>query len=178
MSDREDLIKEYVEAGMSYEKIGNILNLSKQRAHQIYSGYNTINPTNSSKLKKRFCEICKTKENLQIHYIDGNTKNNQGHNIATLCIKCHRDLESKLLAIGVRKRKVVGSSIKISKVARVKQQTKREKGLTKDKIVKVRVEDDLWEAIVEAEKKFKISKSEVIRRILISDLLQKENDDK
>jgi 5-methylcytosine-specific restriction endonuclease McrA len=35
------------------------------------------------------CEKCKTKNNLAIHHIDSNPKNNSPENLMTLCNSCH-----------------------------------------------------------------------------------------
>lgn len=37
--NRKDIIKKYRENGLVYEEIGKILNISKQRVHQILTGY-------------------------------------------------------------------------------------------------------------------------------------------
>lgn len=50
-------------------------------------------------LKKDHCEICGSKQNLDIHHIDGNWQNNNLDNLICLCRSCHmkteRNAESK-----------------------------------------------------------------------------------
>lgn len=41
------------------------------------------------KHKKDHCQECRATENLQIHHIDGNPKNNRLSNLMTLCGSCH-----------------------------------------------------------------------------------------
>ena len=39
--------------------------------------------------RKPECEICKTKENLHVHHIDGDHKHNVLENLTWVCAKCH-----------------------------------------------------------------------------------------
>lgn len=46
----------------------------------------------ASKYRKLNCENCESTENLQIHHIDNNIKNNDLSNLQTLCSTCHMKL--------------------------------------------------------------------------------------
>jgi hypothetical protein len=63
----------------------NAFNLWKYRCVKSYE-----------KVKKRTCELCFTKENLQLHHIDGDKRNNNSRNLQTLCENCHREIHRKL----------------------------------------------------------------------------------
>lgn len=39
--------------------------------------------------RKQECEICKTKENLHVHHIDGDHRHNVLENLTWVCAKCH-----------------------------------------------------------------------------------------
>ena len=41
---------------------------------------------------KECCAICGTTENLQVHHLDRNIKNNSEENLQTLCASCHMKL--------------------------------------------------------------------------------------
>jgi hypothetical protein len=40
--------------------------------------------------RKLFCEECTSKENLTVHHMDCNHKNNKKDNLQTLCLDCHK----------------------------------------------------------------------------------------
>lgn len=41
------------------------------------------------KQRKKYCESCGYKEQLQVHHLDGDIYNNAKKNLQTLCIYCH-----------------------------------------------------------------------------------------
>lgn len=41
---------------------------------------------------KEYCAICGTTQNLQVHHLDRNIKNNTEENLQTLCQSCHMKL--------------------------------------------------------------------------------------
>jgi len=42
------------------------------------------------------CQECKSKNELQIHHIDGNSLNNKINNFILLCVSCHRKAHVEL----------------------------------------------------------------------------------
>ncbi len=46
-------------------------------------------------MKKSFCEHCKTSENLCVHHIDRDWRNNSEENLQTLCSSCHTSLHHR-----------------------------------------------------------------------------------
>jgi hypothetical protein len=104
--DRIKQMKQLKEKGFSYGSISKLFNISRQRVHQLISGY--ISPDKQNKgLNKLFefiferdnkeCQICgrvfktiiKSKNNLLIHHIDKNWNNNNPNNLICLCNNCH-----------------------------------------------------------------------------------------
>ena len=45
------------------------------------------------------CIFCGKKENIEIHHIDKNRKNNNRKNLLKLCVRCHRLLHSRIYKI-------------------------------------------------------------------------------
>ena len=102
--------------GLSYGSIKDFINekynltLSRQRIHQISSGYRS--PSNDyvrramvEAIKERdkhtcqFGELCKGQivddNELVVHHLDFNDKNNDPSNLITLCRKCHSSFHSR-----------------------------------------------------------------------------------
>jgi|GEM_PF-1747917 len=48
-----------------------------------------------------FCEACGTKENLEVHHINGDIQENTKENTMTLCHPCHMKLHWKLRKRGI-----------------------------------------------------------------------------
>lgn len=89
------------EKGYTYSKIGKLFGLSRQRVHQILSGYDKLNGCDwYNKLKQsvldrdKSCQKCGSAENLVVHHIDGNDRNNSLGNLITLCHSCHGGLHA------------------------------------------------------------------------------------
>ena len=81
--DRTNLAKKYKQEGMTYAEIGELLNISRQRVHQLIAG----NPTKIKKsVDHSFCEKCGLKttrlEEHHLDYLSGST--------TFLCQKCHK----------------------------------------------------------------------------------------
>ena len=105
---RTEKMKRLRKEEMSYEKIGKLFNISRQRVHQIVSGY--ILPWKRKKNKNKYkkinkilqsirvrdknCRFCNGKYNLIVHHIDGNWKNMKLSNLILLCNLCHLKLHS------------------------------------------------------------------------------------
>lgn len=69
-----------------YLKVGNF--------NQTYSNaHTTARKINELILHKNICEICGSKNNLDIHHKDGNWQNNSLDNLMCLCRSCHTKLE-------------------------------------------------------------------------------------
>ena len=92
--------------GLSYGNIATVLGISRQRVHQIVSGYDRLLVGHNSygwyvKLKGFVferddykCQKCQTKERLVIHHLDGDDRNNNLSNLITLCPACHGGLHA------------------------------------------------------------------------------------
>lgn len=106
--ERIEQMNQLKEKGFSYGSIGELFSISRQRVHQLISGY--IAPSyrhhKNGKytyidliLKSIFvrddyiCQKCGGKGTL-IHHIDKNNFNNLTNNLICLCSDCHLDLHS------------------------------------------------------------------------------------
>lgn len=73
-----------------FTEIAKIAKVSKQRIHQIITGYKSLSSQIQGlglfKLGK--CQIC-NKKATETHHIDKNTHNNIPTNLLTLCKSCH-----------------------------------------------------------------------------------------
>lgn len=89
------------------EKMKNNTNYRKMFGEdnpQWKGGINNKNISNSysRKLAKNLksdikcCEKCSNKENLEVHHIDGNCKNNDINNLIKLCSECHKYYHLKI----------------------------------------------------------------------------------
>jgi len=91
--------------GLSYGSIGILFGISRQRIHQLISGYITTGKRKRSWKKNRLlnnvfdmvfkrdnqtCQICGKRGTL-IHHIDGDWKHNNFSNLICLCNNCHLD---------------------------------------------------------------------------------------
>lgn len=88
--------------GLSYQSIGLLYGVSRQRVHAIINNYIPISQQTRdikdifNKVKERDKMTCqwgekcnKTNNKLVIHHIDFNDENNKLENLLTLCNKCH-----------------------------------------------------------------------------------------
>jgi len=107
--DRIKQMKQLKKKGLSYQSISQVFGISRQRVHQLISGY--VSPSCIKKtgwkskiwLLKLFdaiferdnyvCQFCK-KKGILIHHIDKDNKNNNPNNLICLCNKCHLKLHS------------------------------------------------------------------------------------
>ena len=94
-------MKALKQLGFSYGNLANLFGISRQRVHQITSGYGKLLKANNyySKLRQEIlgrdsyrCQICGGVYNLLVHHIDNNDDNNQSANLLVLCNNCHLDL--------------------------------------------------------------------------------------
>lgn len=89
----------------TYKKIGILLGITKQRVHQIFRGYTSIDHRITAKLCDELggsCLVCGISDKLEIHHKDGNGKNNAFWNIRLLCKKHHTQEEMELRRLGLR----------------------------------------------------------------------------
>ena len=95
--DRKKQIKNMSSKGVTYREIGSLFGISFQRVHQIVKNYNRRSDFNIiwTKMRDGFkCLVCDSKNNLEVHHIDNNKRNDKPENLATLCRKCHYKIES------------------------------------------------------------------------------------
>ena len=110
--DRNQQLIALREKGFSYGGIARIFNISRQRVHQITSGYYAINQslqhkgirTNSQTFyltvvrkviferDNNACQRCGIRKHLLIHHLDNNDRNNNLTNLIVVCTPCHLDL--------------------------------------------------------------------------------------
>lgn len=71
-------------------------------SHNCYTQYrtkmkNTNNWRENTRKRDSYkCVLCDSYENIRVHHIDGNNKNNDDENLITLCESCHRRIHSGL----------------------------------------------------------------------------------
>lgn len=94
--------------GLSYGQIGKLWGISRQRVHQILSGYG--NNLQAMKEHRWYgtmrlivferdgykCTKCGADKNLLIHHIDGDDNRNYENNLVTLCRSCHVYIHKEL----------------------------------------------------------------------------------
>lgn len=95
--DRNNLIKQLREIDKkTYQEIGKIFNISRQRIQQIYKNYNIKYSKKKKKaiyyLYNNKCNNCNEINNLHIHHIDKNRSNNSLENLLLVCRNCHYKL--------------------------------------------------------------------------------------
>lgn len=64
-----------------------------------YNNKRKLNTVNYQVYNKGICEICGTKENLEVHHKDCDRTNNFPSNLITVCESCHQRIHSKNLNI-------------------------------------------------------------------------------
>ncbi|MCK5061786.1 hypothetical protein KAR28_04495 [Candidatus Parcubacteria bacterium] len=101
IKDRKNRMKNLIDKGMSYQRVGKIFNISRQRVFQIVketeknNNLEIQNLFKSVKKRDNFkCQLCdeKNKEKLIIHHIDECPSNNHIMNLVTVCKSCHRGI--------------------------------------------------------------------------------------
>jgi hypothetical protein len=99
-ADQIEQMRELRQAGCSYGSIGAVYGVSRQRIHQLVSGYGPIRGHSRYRLLRNMvlkrdeskCQQCGTTSNLIVHHLDGNNRNNDVANLVTLCNPCHLGL--------------------------------------------------------------------------------------
>jgi len=117
---RKQRMIELREKGLSYGNIAKMFGISRQRVHQITTGYQFILKCTQSKgsgckrpnnyitevrslVFKRDnnkCQMCANKDKLVIHHLDDNDLNNELNNLIVLCTNCHLDLHRPITKFG------------------------------------------------------------------------------
>ena len=103
-TDRNRRMTSLREKGFSYGAIGKVFNISRQRVHQLLSGYVKLQTGNNKFVgwyKKihqsvlwrdnHTCQKCGRRGEL-VHHLDSNDTHNNPTNLITLCRKCHLGL--------------------------------------------------------------------------------------
>ena len=77
----------------SYAQISRIMSVSRQRIHQILTGYHAglSRTKQGKKIIESDCKICYGRA-ASIHHIDRNPKNNRPQNLLSICNSCHYEL--------------------------------------------------------------------------------------
>lgn len=104
MNNKENMIR-LKQQGYSYAVIGVLYGITRQRVHQLISGYHRNNKGLKDKggwyrqIRNRIiqrdggrCQKCGATKNLVIHHLDGDDNNNAFPNLITLCNECHLTL--------------------------------------------------------------------------------------
>lgn len=96
-TERSRLTKEVivglVERGLTYQEIGALFLVSRQRVHQIFKGYISLDRAKVLRVFRRMgnrCTLCTSVRKLRVHYLDGNTANQDETNLTLLCEKCKK----------------------------------------------------------------------------------------
>ena len=84
--DREEAYNLYHNEGVGFTEIAKRLGVSRQRVHQVITGYTT---RKNYKVEKRECYICGIESRLDVHHINRDTHDNGEDNLKVLCAKCH-----------------------------------------------------------------------------------------
>ena len=91
--------------GLSYGSIANVFDISRQRVHQILSGYAKNNKSAQhrkgwyAELKALVferdgykCQRCDSTKTILVHHQNTNDGDNNLSNLVTLCRKCHQNI--------------------------------------------------------------------------------------
>ena len=99
MKLNKDKVIEMREIGLTYERIGQLFGISKQRVEQIHKKKSYL-PYYGPERKVVMirdgnkCAICDLTEKLVVHHID-KMEGNSLKNMITLCTQCHHRVHSK-----------------------------------------------------------------------------------
>ena len=104
MITRNNKIKQLYKKGLSYGSIAKLFGISRARIHQIVSSYTIPRSELSQSIFARDNLTCQWGKkcfnkpvpinNLIIHHINFNNKDNRQENLITLCRKCHGSFHS------------------------------------------------------------------------------------
>jgi 5-methylcytosine-specific restriction endonuclease McrA len=98
--NRNDEIKQLAAQGIRYAEISAKFNISRQRVHQIATGYKQIPRRfkNKAILLQKICTDCGLIKAEHIHHKDENPSNNSDSNLIPLCKECHYKAHGKISA--------------------------------------------------------------------------------
>ena len=102
--NRKEIIQKLRSEKYTFQQIGNLLGISRQRVHQIFNhkwDYGFCRPYEFA--RKNVCVLCgrtkekvaensKSKSRLHVHHLDNDNKNNDPNNLVTLCCQCHSEV--------------------------------------------------------------------------------------
>lgn len=96
-TDKRTKAQELHKNGATFTEIARQLGISRQRAHQLVTGYRTYGISTIKKFP-HFSEICGDCSNpaKDTHHIDGNSANNSPVNLVRLCKPCHYNIHKKM----------------------------------------------------------------------------------
>src|SRR3990167_9451099 len=120
LKEKHEFIKSLREEKKTYKEIGRIMNISRQRVHQIFKNYRNDLP---AKIKKYIfnkynnkCAGCLSSKSLHIHHIDKNKKNDKLENLILLCVNCHKEIHRELNGKFEQEPKFYKGRTKLSKI--------------------------------------------------------------
>lgn len=91
--EKKNIQRLHYEKKYSYAAIGRLYGVSRQRIHQIITGYKSFAHQNHSfkniYLNLEQCELCQLVPATDMHHLDGNNGNNKPDNLIGLCEACH-----------------------------------------------------------------------------------------
>jgi 5-methylcytosine-specific restriction endonuclease McrA len=91
----KDQIKELRNKGLTYSQIGEKLDISRQRVHQIIKNYRSLSTKDSRRfIFNKNCRNCGDIAKC-IHHKDRNSRNNKPANLIPLCRNCHIRVHTK-----------------------------------------------------------------------------------
>ena len=93
--NKDLILTEYDKSG-SYTTVANLFNTSRQRIHQIVTGYISIGSLVDVKVYNSICQRCGKRKSINIHHVDGNSHNNGEKNLISVCRRCHSHLHRDL----------------------------------------------------------------------------------
>lgn len=90
---RNEQIKTLFIQRFSYEKIGKLFNISKERVNEIITDYliKDLKKETTEKALMEYnknCNLCGKNSLIKLHYMDGNLNNTDRGNILPLCEEC------------------------------------------------------------------------------------------
>lgn len=106
MENRKEKMQEMRDRGFSYSQIASVWSISRQRVHQILSGYErnlkalgngwygTMRTIVMARDNNK-CTKCGSAKHLVIHHLDHNDNHNGEMNLITLCSSCHTSTHMK-----------------------------------------------------------------------------------
>lgn len=98
MGVRNETICRLIVRGCTYEQVGEVLGISKQRVHQIYNKKyfcsNHFAAIRHYILERDDfkCQFCFKSKNIQVHHLNKVNTDNKPSNLMTLCQLCHHKL--------------------------------------------------------------------------------------